>query len=178
MIAGIDYSLSCPCLCLMSQPSIENSTFYFLTGTKKYTGSFNKGQFRGDLHQDYKTEQERYNNNAIHFFKKLGAVKKVYIEDYSFASTGRVFNLAENTGLLKHKLWESKYNTALIPPTVVKKFATGKGNAKKEQMYESFVSKTGVNLKKIFDMENQNLNSPVSDIVDAYFIALLGWENL
>ena len=60
-------------------------------------------------------------------------------------------------------------------PSVVKKFASGKGNADKEKMYEAFTNETKVNLKKIFDMEK--LNNPVTDIIDSYYIAKCGYEN-
>ena len=33
-----------------------------------------------------------------------GRVQCVYLEDYAFAATGRVFDIAENTGILKHQL--------------------------------------------------------------------------
>jgi hypothetical protein len=59
-------------------------------------------------------------------------------------------------------------------PSAIKKFATGKGNAKKEDMYASFVEETGVDLSIILDQSvDPKVNSPISDIVDAYYIAKL-----
>ena len=49
-----------------------------------------------------------------------------------------------------------------IVPSVVKKGATGKGNADKDMMYESFSKETNTDLKKMFDV--QKIGNPVSDI--------------
>ena len=71
----------------------------------------------------------------------------IQIEDYSYGSTGRVFHIAENLGLLKYKLkMECGWDYTLLPPSVIKKFATDKGNANKELMLEAFEKDTGVNL--------------------------------
>ena len=58
---------------------------------------------------------------------------------------------------------------------MIKKFATGKGNADKDMMYDSFYKETKMNLKKIFDTEK--VGNPVSDIVDSYYIQKIGYEN-
>ena len=57
----------------------------------------------------------------------------------------------------------------------VKKYASGKGNADKQLMYDSFTEHTKVDLIKMFDMGK--LNNPVTDIVDSYYIAKVGNEN-
>lgn len=178
MIAGIDYSLSSPCMCLLEKPDFSNAKFYFLTDTKKYEGSFYKGQITGTLHKEYYSEQERYDNIADYFVNKLPTkpLPNIFIEDYSFGSTGKVFHIAENCGHLKYKLWEVGYKYSLVPPTVVKKFASGKGNSKKEDMYEAFVKATGEDIKKYISGEGYKLSSPITDIVDAYYIALYGYH--
>ena len=61
-------------------------------------------------------------------------------------------------------------------PSVVKKGATGKGNADKDMMYEAFVKETKIDLKKLFDTEK--VGNPISDIVDSYFIQKVGNDNL
>ena len=99
----------------------------------------------------------------------------VYIEGYSYGSKGQgLFQIAENCGILKYRLQEQNipYNT--IVPSVVKKGATGKGNADKDMMYEAFVKETKIDLKKIFDTEKTG--NPVSDIADSYFIQKIGSE--
>jgi Holliday junction resolvasome RuvABC endonuclease subunit len=174
--AGIDYSLTCPCMCLMDKPDIKSARFYFLTNVNKDTGTFANGRIVGMPHTEYFSEQERYDNIAEFFVNKIPTIPlpKIFIEDYSFGSKGRVFNLAENCGMLKHKLWEVGYSFELVAPTVVKKFATGKGNADKEKMYEAFVKETGLDIQKL--LFPKKLGSPVTDIVDSYYIAKYGFE--
>ena len=60
----------------------------------------------------------------------------VALEDYAFAAKGRVFHIAENTGILKYKLFQQGIPLETISPSAVKKNATGKGNADKEMMYQ------------------------------------------
>ena len=62
-----------------------------------------------------------------------------------------------------------EYN--IIVPSIVKKFATDKGNANKDLMYEHFCKDTKTDLMKTFDM--QTLSNPITDIVDSYYIAIL-----
>ncbi len=83
-------------------------------------------------------------------------------ENYAYAATGRVFNIGENTGILKYKLFQNHMMFDTVVPGTVKKFATGKGNAKKDQMRDAFVEDTGIELGKIKQW---------SDIADSYWIA-------
>jgi hypothetical protein len=174
-IIGIDYSLSCPCMCVMEKPDIKNVRFYYLTTVKKDTGVFG-GKITGELHKEYFSEQERYDNIADFFLNNIPTTSPphVFIEDYSFGSKGKVFHIAENCGVLKHKLWEVGYKHEVVPPTVIKKFATGKGNADKEAMYAAFLKETNVDLARIL-FSTKKLGSPVTDIVDSYYIAKYGY---
>jgi hypothetical protein len=189
MKIGIDYSLSSPGVCVNTSEGefrYEDCSFYFLTGTKKYDNTFKDNDVRyvGTGHKLYTSEPERYNNIAdwaIDIIKshiKEYQIKEklfywpgnptIQIEDYSYGSTGRVFHIAENLGLLKYKLkMECDWDYTLLPPSVIKKFATDKGNANKELMLEAFEKDTGVNLEVLFDTKSK---SPISDVADAYFI--------
>jgi Holliday junction resolvasome RuvABC endonuclease subunit len=103
-------------------------------------------------------------------------VTKVYLENYSLGSKGRVFNIAENTGILKYRLWNFGVEYDVVPPTVIKKFATGKGNATKEKMQEFFIQETQVDLKNKLSMTEKQWN-PSSDIIDAYWICKFGYQH-
>ena len=104
----------------------------------------------------------------------------VFIEGYAFATSGKshVRSVAENTGLLKHKMYKVKQPFTSIPPTVIKKYATGKGNANKELMYDAFCAEilTPPDLKSRLTPNSKKLRNPVTDIVDSYFICKYGWE--
>ena len=183
MKIGIDYSLSSPGVCINTSEGefiYEDCTFYYLTGTKKYDNTFKDGSVKyvGAGHKLYTSEPERYSNIADwvidiiktqypphHVSKKHPIIQ---IENYSYGSTGRVFHIAENLGLLKYKLkMECGWDYTLLPPSVIKKFATDKGNANKELMLEAFEKDTGVNLEILFDTKSK---SPITDVADAYFI--------
>lgn len=173
MIAvGIDYSLSCPCVCISTDKTFANSAAYFLTDRKAVVGKFQN--ITGAQHDEYLSEQQRYENIANWVLSILSGLTSdkihIMIEDYSFGSKGKVFHIAENCGLLKYLLYKNGYKFSTVPPTVVKKFATGKGNAKKENMYEAFVAETGLDLHNIISPTTK-LGSPTTDIVDAWYMA-------
>ena len=190
MKIGIDYSLSTPGICVNRSEEefqYEDCKFYYLTNTRKYQGTFKEKmafgtsavEYVGTPHRPYNSEPERYNNIAnwaIDIIKLYGDAKTginrikptIQIEDYSFGSTGRVFHIAENLGLLKYKLKiECGWDYTLLAPSVIKKFATDKGNANKEMMVHAFREDTGVNLEELFE---SSAKSPISDVADAYFI--------
>ena len=93
----------------------------------------------------------------------------VAIEDYSMGSRGKIFHIAENTAILKYNLYLLKIPYATIPPTVIKKFAI-KGNADKELMYQTFLKEEKVKLKEKLNYTASKVGSPISDIVDSYYI--------
>lgn len=64
-------------------------------------------------------------------------------------------------------------NIHLLPVTTIKKFATGKGNATKEGMCRAFANE-GLWLDKILPCPLGK--SPLADLVDAYYIAKLGFS--
>ena len=177
MIAGIDYSLNSPCVCVWKNGTINpsNCTFSFFALDKwrdRWSSLQNVNCFK--YPQDLK-ELDRYKFLAewviecIRWFD--GRVKHVYLEDYAYAATGRVFHIAENMGILKYELKSKGFNYTTVPPTVIKKFATQKGNASKDLMLESFQKeKSTLNLI-------QDSGNPASDIIDSYFICKYGYEH-
>ena len=182
MKIGIDYSLSCPGVCINTSTDefrYKDCKFYYLTTKKKYAGAYkhNGVSFEGTEHKPYSSESERYENIAdwvidiinTYYPKSMASRKNhiINLEDYSFASKGRVFHIAENMGLLKYKLYQNNWDYNLLAPSVIKKYATGKGNANKEAMTEQFALDTGLN---VLDMFECKYTSPATDVVDAYYI--------
>jgi hypothetical protein len=171
-IIGIDYSLSCPCVCVSNNKTFMDNYFYFLSDVKRHHGlAIN---ILGDPHDDYRCDQERYENIASWVLNIIAPFNRettqILIEDYAFAAKGRVFNLAENCGLLKYLLYKEGYSFHTIAPSVIKKHATGKGNANKQAMYDSFFKLTEIDLISVFGGRTKKLDSPVTDIVDAYYL--------
>lgn len=178
-VAGLDYSMTSPAICLYDDADGEfkfsNCSVYFLTQTKKYdtivkniTGNF----------FEYTDDITRYDKISHFFLEKIVErnVKKIFIEGYSMGSKGRVFNIAENTGVMKYRLWKNGIDYEIIPPTVIKKFATGKGNADKAAMQSAFMKDNNVDLKFEFKMTENQWN-PSSDIIDSYWICKYGYES-
>ena len=169
VVVGIDYSMSSPSICVHTGKrwSFDNCKFYFLTPKKKHT--FKTDVFHGELHTPYSSQEERFSNIASWAVSKIPSNAKVGIEGYAFAAKGVVFDIGENTGLLKYFLWTTKKEFSVYSPPTIKKFATGKGNANKLSMYESFVAETQVDISAVIHCNEGE--SPMSDIIDSYYIA-------
>lgn len=175
VIAGIDYSLCGPAVCLYSDGDASTyfdhkyCSFYFLTENKRQS-EISSMNIYGERMSDWNSEEERYETIADWAQDIVMGCSSVALEGYAFGAHGRVFQIAENTGILKYKLYRLGIPVTVVPPTEVKKFATGKGNADKNQMYEAFVAETGCHLKMLLTPKRSDSVSPVSDIVDSYYI--------
>ena len=176
-VVGIDYSMSSPAICCIGEDFTE---FTYWTTKRKYECNVSTQEFsiKGELLPEYKTNEERFDYLANEVTKKVLWYwpNKIILEGYSYASTGRAFSIGENIGVLKNKFHVSKAEVQVVAPTQVKKFATGKGNANKELMEQSFIEETGWDVKKAIAQPEHTWN-PSSDIIDAYYIAKYG-ENL
>jgi Holliday junction resolvasome RuvABC endonuclease subunit len=180
IISAIDYSLNGPAICVFDTSrefNFNNCSFYFLTDTKKYATTF-LNNIHGESFQDYDGDCERYDSISEWVMRTVIGSSHVAIEGYAYNATGRVFNLAENTGILKYKLFQAGIPVDILEPTKVKKFFTDKGNADKPKMYDSFLKETGVDLQQIITPNKTLLGSPVTDIVDAFAICMLFWDQL
>jgi Holliday junction resolvasome RuvABC endonuclease subunit len=179
IIAGVDYSLTSPSVCVFSGDTWDwkQCKFYYLA--KRAKSIVTDGQFFGTEYPEFTCDAHRYDNlgNWVYNIVSAAGVEEVFIEGYAFGATGRVFQIAENTGMLKHALWRHKIPFDTFPPTVIKKFASGVGNAKKEKMEEAFIAETGINIRDRLSLSEKSSN-PSSDIIDAYFIAKFGWNTL
>tara|TARA_B100001248_G_scaffold109861_1_gene81942 strand:- start:5498 stop:6079 length:582 start_codon:yes stop_codon:yes gene_type:complete len=183
-LAGIDYSLTSPSVCTYSgEPkdfAFETCDIYFLSSTKKYSEYSFKNIDGQSTIFTYEYPEERYDfiSDWAVDIVLTNEIESVYIEDYSYNSTGKVFHIAENCGLLKWKLWNSEIDYHLVSPAEIKKFASGKGNANKDLMYESFISSTDVDLKQYLESKSTKIGNPISDIIDSYYICKYGMNLL
>ena len=176
VVCGIDYSMTSPAICVHdgNEWKYDNCTFYYIVGKEKML--INKDQYKSVIYPEWEHNTQRFDNLASWSIDILTSrnVEAAYIEGYAFGAKGLVFNMAENGGMLKHKIWMAGIFQEVVPPSVIKKFATGKGNANKEKMYEAFIEETSVDVRKEIDIEKGW--NPVSDIVDAYYIAKYAFE--
>ena len=191
-IAGIDYSLTSPAICVWKAE--HHSTFdglldfdtcdlYYLEHLQRWksTGGPPAGllNLHAEDYPEWDTEEQRH-DLLTDWTMNIIQGCEVFIEGYAFATSGKshVRSVAENTGLLKHKMYKANQSFTNIPPTVIKKYATGKGNANKELMYEAFTAEllTPPDFQERLRPNSKKLSNPVTDLVDAYFIAKWGWE--
>jgi hypothetical protein len=187
MIVSFDYSMTCPCMCILADDkSFSNSLFYLLSSSKKDVFA-RKSNIHIEQHELWAFDIERYDKIASYFIRSLESNKifehvgQYFIEGYSMGSKGRVFAIAENTAVLKHKLYQKNVIPVEVSPMSIKKYATGKGTADKDKMYESFINAGNPNLMNMFNAKfgvgtkfSAKVGSPVSDIVDSYYLALYG----
>lgn len=67
------------------------------------------------------------------------------IEGYSFASrNSQAHSIGELGGAVRMRLWENGIPHVDVPPTCRAKFATGKGNASKNEVISAISAKTGI----------------------------------
>lgn len=169
--------MSCPAACIHvssdKEWNIDNCRWEFLTDKKKLHYTFWEGRIIGLPLPDYNTPEERF-DKISNIFCGLIQVHgtKIGIEDYSFGSKGKVFHIAENCGVLKHKLYKLGFTAQLFAPTTIKKFAYGKGNADKIKMCEAFKRESESTYEKFkLYLDVSDGKSPLADMIDAYYVA-------
>jgi hypothetical protein len=170
MLIGIDYSITCPCLCLFDERKtfkFDNCFFYYLTNTKKYADKI-APNITGESFQEYVQDVDRFDTISEWATNLCIGAADVGMEGYAYGAKGRVFNLAENMGLLKYKLYKHAIPVTIVEPSKVKKCATGKGNADKQVMYDTFSKETNTDLKSIFNQKT--LSNPITDVIDSYYV--------
>ena len=177
MICGIDLSISSPAITVFD----GQFTCYFRDKIATDQTS-NAIRFRGS-EEDRLYHIRRYNQIADWIeeciLKHFPANNKLFVvfEGISYGSPGRIVQLAENAGVIKARLAHSYYVDIIdVAPTTVKKFATGAGFCEKIDMVRKFEEETGVDFSMLFPGKNIE-KSPISDIVDSYWICRYAINN-
>lgn len=101
---------------------------------------------------------------------KYKGLAPIFIEGFGFGCRGRaVFDLAGLGDIIRMGILEITHRSFYdVPPTLLKKYITGKGNANKNVVLEQVYRKFGVGSDTLAD-DNQ---------VDAYSLAMFGREYL
>jgi Holliday junction resolvasome RuvABC endonuclease subunit len=153
--------------------NFKSCSFYSLSDYKIQ----NFDNFHFETHKDWIMNEERYHNISEWVMNKIPMDSIVAIEGYAMGARGRaIFNIAENGGLLKWKLWDKKIPFLLYSPAAIKKFATGKGTATKLMMYDAWIQETGFKLMDKIQPKRM-LGNPTTDIIDSYFICKFAFVN-
>ena len=188
-IAGIDYSLTSPAICVYKEEEdggyfdFDRCMLYYLSNNKRQqqlAAGCGVGNLIAEPYPEWKSEEERHEKLASWAYRIVQGCEEVLLEGYAYGVTSNRAPIYENTAILKHKMWKNKVPFKMYPPTVIKKFATSKGNANKELMYEAFVDEllTPTDLKERLTPKATKVKNPVSDLVDSYFIAKCGAEGM
>jgi hypothetical protein len=182
-VVGLDYSMTCPAITIAKLDApfhFESCQLRYISEAVPKTKLPNIVGSRL-VKSDYTSNEERFDKISSWAISSILECTgndpfAAFIEDYSFGSKGKVFHIAENTGLVKHKLFKLGAPIFPIAPTVVKKFARGKGVGTKDQMYEAFLDDTHVALFPLYQPDAEVVGSPVGDLVDSYYICKYGYE--
>ena len=188
-LAGVDYSLTSPAICIWEETD-DNRQFnfnmcdvYYLETTQRLKGAAPHEvlNLHAESYPEWETEEQRHDLLSDWAMSIINGCQ-VFIEGYAFATSGKshVRSVAENSGLLKHKMYKVNQTFTSIPPSVIKKYATGKGNANKDLMYDAFSeeSNTPPDLQKTLRPKSNKLTNPTTDIVHSYWICKYGWREL
>lgn len=172
--AGVDLSITSPAVTVFDDES-KTFTFHCLNSNTKLVSN---APFFHTLYPDWKTSEERFDKVSQWVFDLVENCSSVFLEGYAYGATGLVFNIAENAGLIKHKLFKANIPLEQFAPATIKKFATGKGNAKKEMMEEAWNKDVGLNIREALGQtwKTKLPMNPSSDIIDSYYIVKLGYH--
>lgn len=188
---GIDYSITCPSLCIYDDSlgafSHNTCKYYF----QQYNVSDREIERRRELKLEniYPSVQYKWKDDYHRFFGLADwflsiliqyRVEVVAMEDYALGAHGKVFNIAECTSFLKNFMMLTGIKFYTFPPCYVKKTFTGKGNAVKEDMGAEYKKKYGVDVSSLLEKQD-DWASPISDIVDSHamlYTYFNGMDNL
>jgi Holliday junction resolvasome RuvABC endonuclease subunit len=178
IIGGIDYSMTSPAICIYggnsySEWDIKKCNIYYYVKKEKLIK--NSDLYEGTLYPSYTSNEERFDNltNWIIDKCKKHKVESMSLEGYAYGAKGKLAEIGENTGLLKHKLWKNNISLSVYTPGSIKKFASGKGNADKQMMVDAFKTETNIDMFKELEMKEGKDWNPISDMIDSYWICKL-----
>lgn len=184
---GIDLSLVSPGIVIRNGFSTHA---YFYANRKKDQNRSMKLEHNGGcfyLHplpscKSAPTTMIRYTTIVNDIIKIITAypTTRIRLEGYAYnILSSSSSTLHELGGILKYQLHTHHRTWEEIPPTQLKKLFTGKGNATKNEMYQSFISKGQPDLLTAFDFKpSKCIPNPVQDIIDAYALSDSWNDNL
>jgi len=149
-IFGIDPSLTGTGICVLRVPDEE----------LLHTSTISPKKITGVARLDWIMKQ--FSKTLDKFFC---TGDPIFIEGYAFGARGRgIFNIGELGGIMRLFIAKKYGGYYEIPPTTMKKFICGKGNANKNVVLERVFRKYGIGSEILKD-DNQ---------VDAYALAKMG----
>lgn len=195
--AGLDLSMTSPVICVHddnTELNFKNCKFYSFgnfSGCNQLVGQHSNINIMKQPSFTHNLERYQKISHWVQSIVKLHNITKVSIEDYSFNSKGKVFNIAEMTGIVKYDLFRSKIIVNPIDIPTIKKTFSDKGNAGKDVMYKAFEESQGILLHEILGIDRLNLGKkqrkdleegnfwelkPIDDIVDSFAVLYSSYQ--
>lgn len=183
IIAGLDISLTSPGIvrAVLNDKTldIEFMTWRAFTTVAK---DFKKCPDRLEFYKKFPNYFER----SLWMLKRINqylydngqrAVDYAAVEDYPYGgASGQVFHIGGFTEIVKLSLYEAQVSLRWYDITLIKKMATGRGNADKLAMYDAFIKipvEERIDISRLPVVETTKGKTPTSDIIDAFYIMKL-----
>ena len=106
-IAGIDYSLTSPAICVYKEEDgryfdFDGCVFHYLFNTERQrqlAAGSGLSNLRADPYPEWQTEEERHEKLAIWAYNLVQGCEEVFLEGYAYATVGKshVRSVEENT---------------------------------------------------------------------------------
>lgn len=187
MVVGIDWSISSPAWTIITDSGKWQYHFFIDEKTLKRNLPFTEdNSFCYHIYPQYETQADRYIKlaNILHqtvldarrLSINFAETPLVYLEGYSYAAKGFVFNIAESTGVMKAILYEKeKIDPKIIPSSHWKSVHGLKGNSDKRTVIDYINDKWKMNLYELFAINRDRKNlGVITDIADSICIATCG----
>lgn len=160
---GIDLALNHAAFVVVQDGQVAD---YRLVTTKKMIAEVDSSKAHRLVHRNHYDRLHLWGEYLYDVITDLEP-DLVAIEDYAYGAGQGAHQIGELGGLLRLTLWDFMIPFKCYSPGTIKKFATGKGNAKKSDMLEAS--------KGLFKQWTPGKDSTTEeDLVDAYYTALLG----
>lgn len=189
LLVGIDYSITSPAMSMYigdlknDMFVMENLDFFAFVDKKKIKKENEYVKINDFQWNNY---IDRWNNIAYVFLGKIHETlfinnisrENVFIviEGYSYSRGrhGMVFNIAENTVILKFHLYQNELKFKIYQPTSIKKFIIGneeyKKGEKKIKIYDKICDKLNINLSEYLGIKESSLLYDFSDSLSILFM--------
>lgn len=171
---GIDLALSSTAFYIKDLDDHSTNYYYMVPYKKK----------QNDPHQVLLPDRSKHHNEYLYEFERLQTyinfllnklfvlykkqdIKIIAVEGLSNGSISRKKNeIGFMHYMVTYMLHINNFNVLVIPPTVMKKYITGKGNAKKEKVYEVIKDRYNLDIKP-------SRKSALYDIYDAIGLEIM-----
>ena len=175
-ICGIDPSITSTGKCIMTldeKLDITDIKFYGYTDKNKYVMNTDRVVI-DKIPKDYPKMNMFDRQNLVYAIleKDMDDVEYIAFEGYAYAkgNSSSIFQLGEFIGGEKKLFYDAGKGIVIYPPMVVKRFATGNGNADKSMMASAIQNQ----YPDLYPTEFHSLKqygNPHSDLCDAFWMA-------